>query len=213
MIATIEPAGPRQQTRTVERWLDEHGDYLYRFAVSKLRDRTNAEDTVQETLLAAIRSYDSFSDRSAERTWLTGILKHKIADQYRSMFRELPFVDPIGNEIESKVFDADGHWRTNTRDLPSREFEQKEMIRSLRTALACLPRRLAVVWTLREIEGMGTTDICSLLSISPEYLFVLLHRARLRLRSLLALHLASWISCKVSHTSATIYLTIRPKER
>ena len=77
-----------------ERWVDEHGDHLFRYAIVRLRDESLAEDAVQETLLSAIQSLGSYSGRSAERTWLIGILKHKIIDHFRKHSREVPLDPP-----------------------------------------------------------------------------------------------------------------------
>ncbi len=66
-----------------ERWLEEHGDALFRYALTRLPEREVAEDVVQETFLAALRARESYSGQASERTWLTGILKHKILDCYR----------------------------------------------------------------------------------------------------------------------------------
>src|SRR5580698_2342527 len=76
-----------------ERWVDEHGDYLFKFALSRLRDVTRAEDAVQETFLAALKGGKNFAGRSAEKSWLTGILKNKIYDHFRKAGRETPFTD------------------------------------------------------------------------------------------------------------------------
>ena len=77
-----------------EAWVDEHGDALYSYALSRLRNPSSAEDVVQETFLAAIRSRDRFSGSSSARTWLIGILKHKIVDLIRKESREQP-IDEI----------------------------------------------------------------------------------------------------------------------
>jgi RNA polymerase sigma-70 factor (ECF subfamily) len=66
-------------------WLDLHGDYLYRYAMLRVRDASAAEDAVQETLLAALQSYNNYEGRGSERTWLVGILKHKIIDHFRKI--------------------------------------------------------------------------------------------------------------------------------
>lgn len=72
------------------RWLDDHGDYLFKYAVFRLRDDTAAEDAVQETFLGALKAYEKFQGRGSERTWLVGILKHKILDHFRKAEREAP---------------------------------------------------------------------------------------------------------------------------
>src|SRR5882672_3378347 len=76
---------PNPDTLTADpgRWLDDHGDYLFKYAVFRLRDDTAAEDVLQETFVAALKSYDKFEGRGSERSWLVGILKHKIIDHFR----------------------------------------------------------------------------------------------------------------------------------
>jgi RNA polymerase sigma-70 factor (ECF subfamily) len=74
-------------------WVDDHGDFLFRYAVARLRDDSIAEDVVQETLLSAIQSMGSYSGKASERTWLTSILKHKIIDHFRRSVREIPIYE------------------------------------------------------------------------------------------------------------------------
>src|SRR6266487_4458723 len=81
---------PDKLTADPGRWLDDHGDYLFKYAVFRLRDSTAAEDAVQETFLAALKAYTKFEGRGSERTWLVGILKHKITDHFRRVVRETP---------------------------------------------------------------------------------------------------------------------------
>lgn len=71
-------------------WVDQHGDYLFKYAVFRLRDSSAAEDAVQETFLAALKGYEKIEGRGSERTWLVGILKHKITDHFRRLTREAP---------------------------------------------------------------------------------------------------------------------------
>ena len=81
-----------------ERWVDEHGDCLYRYALVRVRVPEVAEDLVQETLLAALRSREKFGGRSSERSWLVGILKNKIVDYYRK----------LGRVVDASVFPSSG---------------------------------------------------------------------------------------------------------
>ncbi len=97
-------------------WLADHGDYLYRFALARLRDPHQAEDVVQETMLAAVKS-NSYLGQSSPRTWLTGILKHKIIDLLRKQVREIPLADFVENGQDfldqpemDEFFTDDGHW-------------------------------------------------------------------------------------------------------
>src|SRR5574339_666479 len=89
------PASPASSPRLSdpERWVDEHGDYLFKYALSRLRDPLKAEDAVQETFLAALKGGKNFEGRSAEKSWLVGILKNKVCDYYRKAGRETSFTD------------------------------------------------------------------------------------------------------------------------
>jgi RNA polymerase sigma-70 factor (ECF subfamily) len=79
-----------EPARVDQQGVAQHRDYLYRYALLQLRDASRTEDVVQETLLAALESGDRFSGKSSLRTWLTGILEHKIIDVFRKQSREAP---------------------------------------------------------------------------------------------------------------------------
>ena len=91
-----------------DRWVDQHGDSLYRYALSRLRAPDLAADVVQETFLEALRAQGSFAGRSSERTWLIGILRHKILDHFRTLGREEARSSSASLE---PGFDRRGHWK------------------------------------------------------------------------------------------------------
>src|ERR1700758_4656771 len=94
-----------------DRWVDDHGDCLYRYALIRVRKQEVAEDLVQETLLAAMRQADKFSGRSSERSWLSGILKNKICDYFRKLGRETNFTDlEFFSDEHSNRFDGEHYW-------------------------------------------------------------------------------------------------------
>ena len=167
-------------------WVDRYGDYLFRYAVLRLRDRSAAEDIVQETFLAALKDRGSFSGKSSESTWLVGILKHKIADHFRRRSREGSFLDDEARDPAGEgVFDASGHWAAGPADWganPADLLRQKEFLDQLAECLSDLSPNHANAFTLREIEGMGTGEICKVLSVTETNLWVILHRARMLLR-------------------------------
>ena len=173
-----------------DEWVSQHGDYLFRFAMVKLRDEHLAEDAVQETLLAALQGQKNFSGDSTERTWLVGILKHKIVDLIRKKVREPTLVnvdEPMEfgqDEITESMFDDTGHWVTPNQDWgnPDKVLEQKRFWEILTSCLKRLPPQLAMLYSLREISGMDTEDICKELNISSTNSWVMLHRARLGLK-------------------------------
>ena len=89
-----------EQAIDAERWVDRHGDCLYRYALLRLRAPDLAADLVQETFLEALRVRASFAGRSSERTWLVGILRHKILDHYRRSGREQVVFDGVSLEAD-----------------------------------------------------------------------------------------------------------------
>jgi RNA polymerase sigma-70 factor (ECF subfamily) len=174
------------QSLNPEVWVDQQGDYLYRFALLRIKDPSIAEDLVQETFLAALKSRKNFKSRSAVRTWLTAILKHKIVDHLRKKNRE-PTTHNIEAIIDSinEQFDDVGHWKIKPDKWtvnPLKIYEQKEFLNALSSCLAELPQRLAKAFMLREIEGLSTEEICKALQISATNSWVMLYRARMHLR-------------------------------
>lgn len=173
-------------------WVDEHGDYLFRYALVRLRDETTAEDIVQETLLAAIQSLASYGGKSTERTWLTSILKHKIVDFYRKSSRETP-LDPSETDLSEfdAFFERDDEWKNHwnsrlaprgwTND-PEAVFEQNEFFDVFQNCMSKLPTRVASVFSLREMDGFDACEICEILELSPNNFWVMMHRARMALR-------------------------------
>jgi len=158
----------------------------------RLRNRTAAEDLVQETFLAALKTRGSFSGGSAEATWLVGILKHKIADHFRRQAREAPLEDgDPGDPPDPSVFDASGHWTAGPTDWggnPADLYREKKFLDQVTKCLSGLSPHHANAFTLREIEGADTGEICKVLNVSETNLWVILHRARMQLRRCLETH-------------------------
>ncbi len=174
-------------------WLEQYGNYLFRYAMFRLRDTDAAEDAVQETLLAALQARLRYDRRSSERTWLVGILKHKVIDHFRrlSRARETPAFAYTHRE-EYDPFERTGqwvgHWRADHAPIDwqldaSTVLESKEFWETLDRCLSELPQRTAMAFTLREVDGLSSEEICDVLNLSPNNLWVMLHRARMKLRS------------------------------
>jgi len=162
--------------------------YLLRYAALELRNPESAEDCVQEALLAALSAEASFEGRSNLRTWLTGILKHKIVDAIRRASRERPVDDVEEDTADLDArFDETGHWRERPRPWqdPDAALHQKQFLAALESCLAGLPARTAQVFMLREHLGLETAEICKELGLTATNCWVLLYRARLLLRECL----------------------------
>jgi RNA polymerase sigma-70 factor (ECF subfamily) len=173
--------------------IEKHRDYLYRYALLQLRDASRADDVVQETLLAAMESGSKFAGRSSPKTWLTGILKHKIIDLFRRQSRETQV--PVATEGEDEREFADqffdqartDHWHTfpPTWQDPERSFEQKRFWEIFERCNTRPPEQTARFFAMREFMGMDTGDICKELGISSTNRWVILYRARMNLRECL----------------------------
>ncbi len=147
-----------------ETWVDQHGDSLFRFAVSRVQDPETAADLVQETFLAALRIRDTYARRSSVRTWLVAILKHKIADRLREFSREQRYRagNGTGDGTEG-VFDSRGHWRIPPLDWgsdPIREYERREFWEVLGRCLSKIPPHLVDAFLGCELEGLSREVIC-----------------------------------------------------
>jgi len=168
--------------------------YLLRYASMELRNSDAAEDAVQETLLAALAAEASFAGRSNLRTWLTGILKHKIVDAIRRASRERPFEsvdDESTIEDLEALFDETGHWREPPQAWPEQALQEKQFLHALEKCLTALPARTAQAFLMREHLGFDTPDICKELGITSTHCWVLLYRARMALRECLE---KGWLS-------------------
>jgi RNA polymerase sigma-70 factor (ECF subfamily) len=168
--------------------LDTHRRYLLRVAQLQLRDGDLAEDVVQETLLAALKARDGFNGTSTVKTWLTGILKHKIVDAIRHRQREPRALPAIEEEIDLDDFDPlfkdNGGWAAAPSDWgdPENALNRREFFDVMEICLDKLPANTARVFIMREVMDLGTDEICKELTITANNLWVILYRARMALR-------------------------------
>ncbi|MDW7709259.1 MAG: sigma-70 family RNA polymerase sigma factor [Deferrisomatales bacterium] len=167
-------------------WVADHADALFRYASSRVGDRETALDLVQQSLAAALASATAYRGAAAPRTWLIGILRHKIADHFRDRSRMAGSLDASD---EGAWFDGSGRWRASAGEPgpgPAAQLDRSAFRQALSECLRNLPPRQASAFVLREMEGIPTPELSALLGTTPDNLWVLLHRARLALRSQLA---------------------------
>jgi RNA polymerase sigma-70 factor, ECF subfamily len=187
-----------------EAMLAEHRPVLFRYALLQLKDNELAEDAVQETLLAAWQSSSDFQGKAGIRTWMIGILKHKIADSWRRIAREVitPDFDQIDNDdgeaLEDELFMSNGHWNSgpNAWSDPEASFKQMEFWAIYETCQNNLPPKMARVFMLRELVGLEADEVCLETGLSDANYWVTMHRARLRLRECLEIH---WFNVSKTH--------------
>ncbi|WP_205700991.1 sigma-70 family RNA polymerase sigma factor [Jeongeupia sp. USM3] len=165
---------------------------LLRFARLQLRDNAAAEDAVQEALAAAWLQAGEFAGQSAHKTWVFGILRHKIIDVLRQRRRLVNLADLDADDaaLDLLLFDAGGHWDKPLRPQawpdPQTLLAQRQFWRLFEACLEHLPEQYGRVFMAREFLGLEMGELCAEFDISANHGSVLLYRARLRLRTCLA---------------------------
>jgi RNA polymerase sigma-70 factor (TIGR02943 family) len=169
-------------------------DYLLKFARLQLRNDAWAEDAVSETVLAALARPQSFGNRSQLKTWLVGILKHKVVDALRHHHREISGLDNTDDEkadpLEAIAFQANGHFVEQPADWgnPEQQTSSQQFFTILEARASKLPASQGRLFLMREWLELSSEEICKELQLTPTNLYVQLHRARLRLRECLELN-------------------------
>ena len=163
---------------------------LLAFARLQLSDRDMAEDVTQEAITAAWQGLAEFRGESQFETWVFGILRFKIIDEIR---RRKAF-KPISLD-EANLADIDGFFKASESwdkasapaswSEPDQALEQDQFWQVFDICVFHLPENTARVYSLREMIGLETQEICDLLQISEQNCWVILHRARLKLRACL----------------------------
>jgi RNA polymerase sigma-70 factor (ECF subfamily) len=169
-----------------EKWVDQYGDQLYRYAITRVNDTDTCADLVQETFLSALKGLSEFRAVSTEKTWLFAILKNKIIDYYRkqasSKLTAMTF--EAGDE---DWFDENGHWKKAavpaSWQVTEDSMEKKDFHRIIRQCKEKLKTLQQQVFTLRYLEEMDGDKICKVLDLAPSNYWVMLHRIRLQMRS------------------------------
>lgn len=168
--------------------------YLLKFARLQLRNDAWAEDAVSETIVAALAKPQAFEQRAQLKTWLVGILKHKIVDALRLHGREVcasaDSEDERADPLDEIVFQADGHYAEKPADWgnPEQDLNSRQFFAVLEACTEQLPAVQGRLFLMREWLEMSSEEICKELALTPTNLYVQLHRARLRLRECLEHH-------------------------
>ena len=179
---------------TPEQWVHNYADALYRYALVRVNDSGLAEDLVQETFLSAWKNKDSFKGDASEKNWLYTICKNKIIDQYRKKANNI--VQSAEFDTSAEYFDEHEHWTKESGPLDwgvdyAQSIEKKEFYSILSLCKQKLQQLQQSVFVLKFMEGLETEEICKVLNITPTNYWVLIHRAKLQLRSCLE---KNWIN-------------------
>jgi RNA polymerase sigma-70 factor (ECF subfamily) len=167
-------------------WIEAYHDILFKYALARLRDADLAEESIQETFLAALQSRKGFRGMASEKTWLISILKRKIYDHFRRIGRDkqINMTLPLEHS-RNDVFDSERMPVLRSRiwfSDPSMVYEQKEFLKIMTHALSKLPERTSQAFFLREVIQLSSQEICEVMDISNYNLYVMVHRARKHLK-------------------------------
>lgn len=173
-----------------KQWVKNYADTLYRFAVLRVNNEETAKDLVQETFLSALKNVENFRGEISEKNWLFTILKNKIIDHYRKKATSL--VSQIDELLETAnaYFDEEDHWKESTcpndwKTDYSSPVESEEFQEILNKCLGKLSELMKIVFTMKYMDEKESEEICKELQISSSNYWVIMHRAKLQLRSCL----------------------------
>lgn len=174
-------------------WVERYADYLFKYAIARFNDEEVAKDLVQETFFSALKSIAKFEGKSSEKTWLTGILKHKIMDVYRKEYSSLnkaKAAKEVDQENTDFFEEESGHW--TVKDAPkymevehTDPLRHKEFNQTLQLCFKKLPALWATVFTLKHVHEEPTETILLDLNLSSSNFWVIIHRTKLSLRACL----------------------------
>jgi RNA polymerase sigma-70 factor, ECF subfamily len=162
---------------------------MVNFAQAFLRDRSAAEEAVQDTWIAVMSGVASFEGRSSLKSWIFAIVANKARTKARRDGRMIPFADfgaPDEPEVDLERFTPEGSWTSPPGDWPAISPERivagRQLFAHVMTILDTLPAAQRLVVALRDIEGMDASDVCAVLNITEANQRVLLHRGRSHIR-------------------------------
>ena len=183
----------RDKLRPAE-WLKNYGDYLYSLAFLKVSSKETAEDLVQDTFISAYKAKDSFREDSSEKTWLAAILKNKIIDHYRKkdvLKDAVSYITNTESEFDSHFFNENnGHWLDSAapaswNETADKKFNQLEFNKILQYCIQKMPPKLVPVFMAKFLDEEDSEVICKVFNISSSNYWVILHRAKVLMRTCL----------------------------
>jgi len=167
-------------------WIKDYSDYLFNYTITRVSDRDIAQDLVQDTFLAGLKSMANFKGEASERTWLIAILKRKIIDHYRK-------INSNKGKAEVRMSynsdsETEGDWLEERVADPfdktaEDKIENTELGIAIHDCLGKLPKKQAAVFKMKTLLHYETEAICNELNITASNLWVIIHRARTAMAS------------------------------
>ncbi|MEM7552591.1 MAG: sigma-70 family RNA polymerase sigma factor [Cyanobacteria bacterium P01_A01_bin.84] len=170
-----------------ENWVHQYREYLFNYAITRVGDVHAVEDLVQETFYAGLNSAKNFKGKAAERTWLVSILKRKVIDFYR---KKNTLKGKAEVRIGCGLSEYERDWLEEfVADMSKQEgdtaIEIEELSKFIEKCIEKLPEKQCLAFRMKTIRGMSTEDICKELNMTPGTYWVLIHRARTKIRNCL----------------------------
>ncbi|HVK97008.1 MAG TPA: sigma-70 family RNA polymerase sigma factor [Flavisolibacter sp.] len=169
----------------VSSWVKAYTADLFSYTISKVPDEATAEDIVQETFLSALEAYHTFQQKSAPKTWLFSILKHKIADYYRQKYKQVENLSNGG--AVGDLFDSNGRLKAPCSSIEWRMeeelFDDPKFLQALHHCIEALPQKMSTVVELKYLKGANSEYVCQQLNITQSNFWQIMHRAKLLLKS------------------------------
>lgn len=169
-------------THTIDpnKWIDLYSDYLFNYTITRVSDREIAQDLVQETFFAGLKSMKNFKGEASERTWLISILKRKIIDHYRKINSNKGKAEVRINYNDSE---SEGDWLEERVADPfdknaEDNLQNNELGDAIQNCLNKLPIKQAEIFRMKTVLNYETEVICNELKITASNLWVIIHRAR-----------------------------------
>ena len=163
-----------------DKWIDLYADYLFNYTVTRVSDREIAQDLVQDTFLAGLKSMKNFKGEASERTWLISILKRKIIDLYRKINSNKGKAEV---RIQYNDAESEGDWLEERVADPfdktaEDSMQNNELGDAIHNCLEKLPKKQSQVFKMKTVLNYETEVICNELNITASNLWVIIHRAR-----------------------------------
>ncbi len=175
-------------------WVTSFGDYLFSYALLKVGRRETAEDLVQEAFVSALKAKDTFKGDSSEKTWLTAILNNKIIDHYRKkdvLKDSTSYLAETEDELSKHYFEkSSGHWLVTASpqlwaESTDSEINKAEFAEVIQKCIQKMPAKLVPVFTAKFLDEEDSDIICKVHNISSSNYWVMIHRAKVLIRSCL----------------------------
>lgn len=186
------------RAKTIRSWVLLYFDSLYSWAFYKTSSKESAEDLVQETFLVALKSFDQFEGKSTPKSWLFGILRHKITDYHRQKYKDpsiaiLTTIENGSDALFDKLFNVHGEWNPGESPQPWQEetvhlLDDPDFNTTLQDCMKKLPLKWFSAVQLKFLEEKKPEQVCQELGVTPTNYWQIIHRAKLQLRKCLQIN-------------------------